>query len=242
MSIVRILARAVGPVLGAQELLHLALHAAVPVVLDGVVSAARQQLGDLCPPVAEGVVGFQNGSEHKTNVHRSQVMGAIQHQQLYKPQQKIFGIFGCERTKQNTFIPVLLLAPGGLVNIGIQVVVPALPTLFADSTGQLLRDLRPFLRSDLSHQLYDGLIFLLRPGTLCEARVEDLGPPMKALNLRFTRQIIRHQLPVLSVESANSLPQHIVLKQKNEIDEYWKMCMGKASQINRTDKRSPKFL
>lgn len=59
-----------------------------------------------------------------------------------------------------THSPVLLFAPGRLVDIGVQVVVPALPALLANASRQLLRDLRPLLRADLAHQVDDCLVLL----------------------------------------------------------------------------------
>jgi hypothetical protein len=43
-------------------------------------------------------------------------------------------------------------------------VVPPLPALLADATGQLLRDLGPLLGSDAAYEFYDGLILLQNVG------------------------------------------------------------------------------
>lgn len=53
------------PALGVpllQELVDLALHRRVPVVLDGVVGAPRQLFRYFRPPVPEPLVGFENGA------------------------------------------------------------------------------------------------------------------------------------------------------------------------------------
>lgn len=49
--------------------------------------------------------------------------------------------------------PVLLLGPGGLLHLWVQVVVPALAALLADTTLQVLGDHRPALGAVLLNQL-----------------------------------------------------------------------------------------
>jgi len=44
------------PIIALRELRHLPLHGGIPVVLDRVVSAARQFFTDLCPPVSQQAV------------------------------------------------------------------------------------------------------------------------------------------------------------------------------------------
>lgn len=49
--------------------------------------------------------------------------------------------------------PVLLLGPGGLLHLWVQVVVPAFAALLADATLQVLGDHRPALGAVLLNQL-----------------------------------------------------------------------------------------
>lgn len=49
--------------------------------------------------------------------------------------------------------PVLLLGPGCLLHLWVQVVVPAFAALLADTTLQVLGDHRPALGAVLLHQL-----------------------------------------------------------------------------------------
>ena len=49
--------------------------------------------------------------------------------------------------------PVLLLGPGALLHLGVQVVVPALPALLADAALEVLGDHRPALRPVLMDQV-----------------------------------------------------------------------------------------
>ena len=59
---------------------------------------------------------------------------------------------------------ILLVRPGRLLDVRVQVVVPALPTLLPDPTLQLLGDQSPTLGSVLPHQLDHFLVLLFGPG------------------------------------------------------------------------------
>lgn len=50
---------------------------------------------------------------------------------------------------------VLLLGPGGLLDLGVEVVVPTFAALLADAALQVLGDHRPALRAILVHELDD---------------------------------------------------------------------------------------
>jgi len=48
-------------------------------------------------------------------------------------------------------------------------------------------------------------MYLFGPGALGEAGIEDLGPPVQALDFGLAFQKLRHQLPVLAVAVSHSL-------------------------------------
>ena len=138
----------------SERLVNLALEGGVPVVLDGVIGAPDEGLGDLGPLVAVLRVGDDE-------------------------------------------LAVLLAAPLLALDVGVEVVVPALAALLADATGELLRDLGPLLRAESAHELDDLGVFLLSPGTLHELGIEHFLPAVKALHVGAL-------IEVLSCEGENS--------------------------------------
>jgi len=61
--------------------------------------------------------------------------------------------------------PVLLFSPRRLFNVRIQVVVPALPALLANSTLQVFGDQCPTLWPVLLYQLDHVFVFFFGPGS-----------------------------------------------------------------------------
>lgn len=95
----------------------LAAHRRVPMVLDGVVRAAGQQLGDARPLVAVLAVCLVDDT-------------------------------------------VLLIRPGSLLDLGVEVIVPTLAALLADAALEVARDQGPFLGSVSHHQLQYFFVLL----------------------------------------------------------------------------------
>ena len=54
----------------------------------------------------------------------------------------------------HTHAPVLIFGPGTLVDMGVEMVVPALAALLAYASGQVLGDKGPLLGSVLLHQFH----------------------------------------------------------------------------------------
>mmetsp|Transcript_30730 Transcript_30730/g.98142 ORF Transcript_30730/g.98142 Transcript_30730/m.98142 type:complete len:265 (-) Transcript_30730:105-899(-) len=108
-------------------------------------------------------------------------------------------------------LPVLLLGPGVPPDVGVEVVVPSLTALLADTAGQLLRDERPLLGAVLLDELDDLLILLLGPRALDKVGVEHLLPAVQALDVRAVREVLGDFLPVLAVEVLHGRAQDIVL-------------------------------
>ena len=63
---------------------------------------------------------------------------------------------------------VLLVGPGGFLDLRVEMVVPSLPTLLSDTAGKALSDLGPILGSASRHNLRQDLIFARRPRALRE--------------------------------------------------------------------------
>ena len=59
--------------------------------------------------------------------------------------------------------PLLVFAPGGLVDIGAEVVEPAFSALFADSAREESGDVRPLFRPQFLYQFDDLLVLLFGP-------------------------------------------------------------------------------
>ena len=94
---------------------------------------------------------------------------------------------------------VLVVGPRRLLDVRIEVVVPALATLFAQAAAQVLGDERPALGAVLAYQVDHLGVLLLGPRALDEVRVEDLLPALLALVLgaRRRREVRADLLPVL---------------------------------------------
>ena len=61
---------------------------------------------------------------------------------------------------------ILIHCPFALADVWVEMVVPPLPTLLSDATGQALGDLGPILGSASRHNLCQNLIFAGRPRSL----------------------------------------------------------------------------
>ena len=96
-------------------------HTGVPVVLDGVLGATLENLGDFSPLVS--MVFLENVQDK-----------------------------------------VLLEAPFGLFNLWVKVVVPSLPALFADLSGQVLGDGAPVAGALFLYELDEKCVLAWAPG------------------------------------------------------------------------------
>lgn len=92
---------------------------------------------------------------------------------------------------------VLLLSPLVLLYVGVQMIVPPLPTLLPNPTRQTLRNLAPVLWPILLHLVYQNLIFFLGPWTLDHGWIQHLLPSMQALDISTVVKERSYSLPVL---------------------------------------------
>lgn len=153
---------------GASHLWELLLHARVPMVLDGVVSAALKDFGDLGPFVA--VVAMHQVQD-----------------------------------------PLLLLAPADLLDLRIQVVVPSLAALLPNSPREVLCDQSPLLRTILIDQVQHHSVLFLCPRTLDKARIEDLLPPVQALDVSAPGELLCDLFPIFASVFSYGVGQVLVL-------------------------------
>lgn len=82
---------------------------------------------------------------------------------------------------------ILNIGPSALFDIGIEVIVPPFPTLFAKTTVELTGYERPLLLTVFVHEFDDHGILLGCPWTLDEAGFEYLLPSMEALDVGTSR-------------------------------------------------------
>ena len=87
-------------------------------------------------------------------------------------------------------LAVLVAAPLLALDLGVEVVVPALAALLADAARELLRNLGPLLSAQLADELDDLGILLRRPRAFDELGVENLLPAVQALDVRALLEVL----------------------------------------------------
>ena len=107
-------------------------------------------------------------------------------------------------------LAVLLGRPLVLLDVGVQVVVPALAALLTNASRKSLSDVGPVLGAVLVHVLGQLGVLLSTPGSFHHGRVEHLLPSMQALNVRSLVQEGRDLLPVLGAELLHQLRQPFI--------------------------------
>ena len=145
------------------------LHARVPVVLDGVVSATLEEIGDVSPLVR---------------------------------------LISVQQVKD----PLLLSRPGGVpLDHWVEMVVPSFTALLADSSREMVGDLSPLLRTVEVDQVQQQSILDVSPWTFDESGVENLLPPMEALDISSSSESLGDLLPVLASIDFDCLCKLLVL-------------------------------
>jgi hypothetical protein len=101
---------------------------------------------------------------------------------------------------------VFLVCPLLFLDVGVQMVVPALPALFADPAWQLLADLAPVFGPfilDHPHEL--GILFV-SPRSFHKVRIEHRLPPVQALDIAPVLEVLGDLLPVLGLNDTLKRP------------------------------------
>ena len=86
-------------------------------------------------------------------------------------------------------LEVFIVGPRVLIDVGVEVVVPALAALLALSSGQHQRNARPLLGAVELYVLTDELVFFLGPLPLDEASLEEPNA-LGAFHELFARSLL----------------------------------------------------
>jgi hypothetical protein len=109
---------------------------------------------------------------------------------------------------------VLLMHPLLLVDVGVEVVEPALAALLADAARQLLRDVRPldFTDSVSLDQRRHHVVLVRLPGTLLQPGLQNFVPAMETLDIgEGVAELARDSLPLLWTLLVDEIPQLLIL-------------------------------
>eukprot|EP00053_Salpingoeca_punica_P008611 m.77034 g.77034 ORF g.77034 m.77034 type:complete len:398 (-) comp14674_c1_seq9:234-1427(-) len=164
--------------LAARVALHAPPHRRVPVVLDGVVRPARQELGDLGPLVAEGVVGVQDDAVlllcpgRLLDVRRQMVVppfAALLADAALEVRGDDGPALGAKLLHQLHNHLVLLLCPGTLDELWVEDLLPAVQALHVGAVGEVLGDALPALALVQLDGVAQQLVLLLAPAALVNA-------------------------------------------------------------------------
>mmetsp|Transcript_47604 Transcript_47604/g.114278 ORF Transcript_47604/g.114278 Transcript_47604/m.114278 type:complete len:306 (+) Transcript_47604:1197-2114(+) len=158
-----------------QGLVHLALERGVPVILDGVVGAPDERLGNLRPPVAELVV---RDDELAVLLARPllaldlgvEVVVPSLAALLSDAAGKLLRDFGpllrAELADELDDLVVLLLGPRPLDELGVEDLLPAVEALDVRALLEILGDLLPVLALVLRHGAAEDVVLIGGPATL----------------------------------------------------------------------------
>ena len=97
-------------------------------------------------------------------------------------------------------LQVLLVGPLILLDIRVQMIMPSLTALLADSSWQGLGYLAPVLRTIPMHLFDELLVFIVAPGTLNHGRIKHLLPSVEALHICPVIEVGSYFLPVLGTK------------------------------------------
>lgn len=112
---------------------------------------------------------------------------------------------------------VLLRSPRLASNGRVEVVVPTLTTLLTNASRQMAGDETPVLRSVFPHQCRNLGVFLRRPGSFDEFRVEDLLPAVQTLQVSSVGKVLRYGLPTFGSEGVNQVAEQAVFFRSPEV-------------------------
>lgn len=110
---------------------------------------------------------------------------------------------------------VFFLGPPILLDVWVQVVVPALSALLPNSALQVVSDLAPVLGAIHFDLLNQHAIFLFRPRTLNHFRIKHLLPSVQTLDVRATLQTFSDSFPIFGAHLLNQILQFFILNELN---------------------------
>jgi hypothetical protein len=86
--------------------------------------------------------------------------------------------------------------------------VPSLPALLSYSAWEVFSYLGPFLRAIRLNEVKDEAVLILSPGPLDQARVKDLLPSMKTLNISPAWKSFSDLLPIFPSVLLHRVTEH----------------------------------
>jgi hypothetical protein len=110
--------------------------------------------------------------------------------------------------------PLFLTAPAYLLDLRVQMVVPALPALLADPPWEVFSNQSPLLGTVLVDKMKDHAILFLSPRALNETWVQNFLPPMQALHVCAPGELFGDSFPILSSMFADSFCEMLILYTK----------------------------
>lgn len=108
--------------------------------------------------------------------------------------------------------PFLFLGPADLLDLRVQVIMPALPALLSDAAWQVFSHESPLLRAVLVNEMKYHAILFLSPRALDQTRIEYFLPSVKALNVSAARKLLGNPFPVFTTMLSYSFCQMLILK------------------------------
>lgn len=125
---------------------------------------------------------------------------------------------------------VLFFGPPILLDIWVQVVVPTLSALLADSAFEVVCNLAPVLRAIHMYLLNQHAIFLFCPGTLYHFRIKYLLPSVETLDVRAALKALSDSFPVFWTHLFYQILQFFILN-KNNLFAYFKRKLLTSASV-----------
>lgn len=105
---------------------------------------------------------------------------------------------------------ILLFGPLVLLDIWVQMIVPSLTALLANSTWQGLSYVAPVFGSKHMHIFREFIVLLYTPRTFHHRRIQHFLPPVQTLHISPLMQERCYAFPVFGTKSLNQLCQLLV--------------------------------
>jgi hypothetical protein len=113
------------------------------------------------------------------------------------------------------YLLVFFFGPTIFLDVWIQVVVPALSALLADSAFEIVCNLAPVLGAIHLHLLNQHTIFFFCPGTLYHFRIKYLLPSVETLDVRAALKALSDSFPIFWTHLLDQILQFFILNEIN---------------------------
>jgi len=143
------------------------LKGRIPSVLDGIVRATWESLGDFGPSITQLLV------------------------------------------RSNQCL-VFFVCPLTLLDGWVEVIVPPLPTLFAEPAVELTSNVTPFLGTVMLDKVGDNGVFFSGPWSFHESRAKNFLPTVKTLHVSPSFESAGNLFPILSTKLVDRASEELV--------------------------------